>query len=170
MMRFLQISKISYSTKFLALALGGFAVYLITAGQNEAAMGAVGAAIMAATMKSEDSTRSLEDSLTIQRLELEAQNNEKIHELEQSNLRLLFEQKLLEENLDKERMRNLLESSFQRKEMELTIEMKEQMIFYLRQADNPQSLSQSFDDVQKNEENIFLTPPLDDNDISIENK
>lgn len=123
MLRFLQLSKISYSTKFLALALGGFAVYLITAGQNEAAMGAVGAAIMAATMKNDDNKRSLEDSLTIQRLELEAQNNEKIHELEKSNLRLLLEQELLQKNLEKEAIKYTLESMLREQSMRLTMEM-----------------------------------------------
>jgi hypothetical protein len=155
MLRFLQLSKISYSTKFLALALGGFAVYLITAGQNEAAMGAVGAAIMAATMKGDDNTRSLEDSLTIQRLELEAQNNEIIHKLEKSNLKLLLEQELLQKNLE-------LESMLREQRMRLTMEMQEQTIFYLKQSDNPKSLSQSFDDMQKDKDDITLPPSLDD--------
>jgi hypothetical protein len=155
MLRFLQLSKISYSTKFLALALGGFAVYLITAGQNEAAMGAVGAAIMAATMKGDDNTRSLEDSLTIQRLELEAQNNEIIHELEKSNLKLLLKQELLQENLE-------LESMLREQRMISTMEMQEQTIFYLKQSDNPKSLSQSFDDMQKDKDNITLPPSSDD--------
>jgi hypothetical protein len=70
-------------------------------------------------------------------------------------LKLLLEQELLQKNLE-------LESMLREQRMRLTMEMQEQTIFYLKQSGNPKSLSQSFDDMQKDKDNLTLSPSSDD--------
>lgn len=110
-----------FSPILVALALGGFSVYLVTEGEVEAAMGGTGAAIAAATMKrSEDSEEDYEieirirNQLRIQALEIEAQNRKYLEEQKHENIYLRCQLEIKE----KEALLSLRE-----KELEHKIEM-----------------------------------------------
>lgn len=106
-----------FSPMLLAIVLGGFSSYLVIQGQTEAAMGGVGAAIAAATMK-----RSKDNDNTSK------ENIPRIYELE-SYVRVLETQKIHQKALNDAKMEIYkLQVKLEMMEKEKELELREQEI------------------------------------------
>jgi hypothetical protein len=121
-----RLKNLIFSPIFVALALGGFSIYLVTEGEVEAAMGGTGAAIAAATMKrneesEEDYEVLIRNQLRIQALEIEAQNRKYLEEQKEENIYLRFQIEIKE----KEALLSLREQEFKHK---IEMLMKEQEV------------------------------------------